>query len=650
MWFRRYQKNQFNVFTIYMFNIQVCFSFFFTYNRLFKGLIVTTLMQTWHHIMGVDKMNTLLNTNRNIFCNYHFFFYFVLVSAGISLHPVLAMTEHNQIKTKNMLSVNDYEREYRLLALHDKCEKSQVNGSEEKLNINNVVECKKSNPEVRYDEFSPDSIYVVGDIVTFNDVTYEAQTGVGSNSFFPGQVNPWTLYVPLALWNPDIVYNQGDEVLGTDGYRYIALFYNLNVDPTLIENQNPNQDNGRPWLPKGEWHNFSQQELEQAPNIDVNYFYPVNTLVKYRDMHYLNANQVQGVMPDDKNPWKIFIDWGDTKEIVGTSKTDWPKSFYSPYIDFVMNEVPDMAQLKNDNGVSNFVLAFIVAKRADTCMPTWGASYPVNGYSQYLNIKALRDVGGDVMVSLGGASNVSLAMACNNIDDLAEVYDGIVKNLNLKAIDFDIEGMAVADIESINRRSQAISLVQQRWLTEGIDIKVWFTLPVMPEGLTADGINVLNSAKEFGVHLDGINVMAMDYGSPQCQSNDTEGQNIHGNCAISALNSLFTQVKSIYPDKSDEQVWNMLGTTPMIGYNDVLGEVFYKSDANLVLEHAQQHDLGMIGIWSMLRDRPGVAGQVSPEHSGLTSQQAEEYGFSRIFNLFTYHSEHNKQLSRLNTK
>lgn len=244
------------------------------------------------------------------------------------------------------------------------------------------------------------------------------------------------------------------------------------------------------------------------------------------------------------------------------------------------------------------------------------------------------------MVSLGGAANTSLAMACKSLDDLVELYDCIVVNLNLKVIDFDIEGMAVADLESINRLSQAISLVQQRWKAEGHAIDVWFTLPVIPEGLTADGMNVLNSAKSFGVDLSGINVMTMDYGSPQCQSNNTEGQNIHGNCAISALNSLFTQVKSIYPDKSDEQVWNMLGTTPMIGYKDVLGEVFYKSDANLVLEHAQQHDLGIIGIWSMLRDRPGVAGQVSPDHSGLTSQQAEEYGFSRMFNLLSYHSKY----------
>lgn len=39
----------------------------------------------------------------------------------------------------------------------------------------------------------------------------------------------------------------------------------------------------------------------------------------------------------------------------------------------------------------------------------------------------------------------------------------------------------------------------------------------------------------------------------------------------------------------------------------------------------------MIGAWSVARDQPGVSGQVSAEHSGMTPEQAPMYAYSEIF-------------------
>ncbi|MGE9665633.1 lysozyme, partial [Escherichia coli] len=83
-------------------------------------------------------------------------------------------------------------------------------------------------------------------------------------------------------------------------------------------------------------------------------------------------------------------------------------------------------------------------------------------------------------------------------------------------------------------------------------------------------------------------------------------QNIHGKCATSAIDNMFTQLKKIWPEKSDKEINAMMGTTPMIGYNDVQGEVFSLSDAKLVMDDAKKRNLGMIGAWSMTRDQPGV--------------------------------------------
>lgn len=282
-------------------------------------------------------------------------------------------------------------------------------------------------------------------------------------------------------------------------------------------------------------------------------------------------------------------------------------------------------------------MAFVVSKDAQTCLPTWGTAYNINDYAQHSKIKALREVGGDVMVSIGGANNAPLAASCKNIDDLKQHYYDIVDNLNLNlnVLDFDIEGTWVADHDSINRRNEAVKAVQDTWKSEGRKVGIWYTLPILPTGLTAEGLYVLEDAKAKGVELAGVNVMAMDYGNSICQSDGTEGQNIHGKCATSAIENLFSQLKQIFTEKSDAEINAMMGTTPMIGYNDVQGEVFYMSDANLVMQDATERGLGMIGIWSMMRDQPGVSKQVSPEHSGLTEQQASKYVFSEVFAPFT---------------
>ena len=53
-------------------------------------------------------------------------------------------------------------------------------------------------------------------------------------------------------------------------------------------------------------------------------------------------------------------------------------------------------------------------------------------------------------------------------------------------------------------------------------------MPVLPTGLDASGLNVLQTAKNDGVRIDVVNVMAMDYG----EAVDNNGQ--MGQDAISA--------------------------------------------------------------------------------------------------------------------
>ncbi|WP_081005640.1 ricin-type beta-trefoil lectin domain protein [Trabulsiella odontotermitis] len=485
--------------------------------------------------------------------------------------------------------------------------------------------------------FQGTATYAANDIVSYNGANYITSAAVAANSFVPGEGNPWVQYKEVPVWSSATAYAGGD-IVQKDGQQYQALFFTQGEDPSLPENQNPTSSNGRPWLPMGAVVNYTQDQLNAAPTYDANTLYASGTLIRFSGVNYISQSQVQKVTPLETNPWKVYTDWTGVKDLVGTPKNPWPAHVYAPYVDFSLNDtdIPVLADLAKNESINHYTLAFIVSKNASTCLPTWGTAYDMKGYAQYSKVKALREAGGDVMVSIGGANNAPLAAACTDVNDLTQQYYDIVDNLNLNVLDFDIEGTWVSDQKSIERRNLAVKAVQDKWKAEGRNVGIWYTLPILPTGLTFEGLNVLNDAKAKGVELAGINVMTMDYGNTVCQSAGTEGQNIHGQCAVSAIENMSQQLKQIYTDKTDAQINAMMGTTPMIGYNDVQGEVFYLSDANLVMEDAKKRDLGMIGIWSMARDKPGPAGVVEATHSGLTEQQAPKYAFSEVFAPFTH--------------
>jgi hypothetical protein len=246
-------------------------------------------------------------------------------------------------------------------------------------------------------------------------------------------------------------------------------------------------------------------------------------------------------------------------------------------------------------------------------------------------VAAVRALGGDVMVSFGGASGQELAQTITDVNALANAYLKVINAYNLTHIDFDIEGAAVADRASIDRRSAAIAIVQQRQAAAGKPLDVWFTLPVLPTGLTGDGMYVLQSAKAAGVNVSGVNIMTMDYG--ESAAPNPQGQ--MGTYTIQAAQSLFTQMKSVFTTMSDTQVWHMVGITPMLGLNDDTNEVFDQAAARQVLAFAQQHGIGRISMWDLNRDRQNASGKLSYVDLMSSSILQQPFEFSKIFEAVT---------------
>jgi hypothetical protein len=276
----------------------------------------------------------------------------------------------------------------------------------------------------------------------------------------------------------------------------------------------------------------------------------------------------------------------------------------APYVDMGSWPTPSLSTMSKASGVKSYTLGFVTSAG---CKASWFNAYDPRAKWQSAEIQKIRSAGGDVVVSFGGASGIELAQACSSVSALAAEYQAVVKAYGLKYIDMDIEGAAVADPTSIKRRSQALAQVQK-----ATGVRVSLTLPVLPSGLTADGLNVVKAAKSAGVKVDVVNIMAMDY---------YQGTNVDmGNKAMDAANKTYAQVNSIYPG------WASIAVTPMIGKNDD-GSTFNQSDAKDLVAFAKSKHLGRLGFWETTRDRNACNGALYM----CTNIKQNPYDFSKIF-------------------
>src|SRR5207342_1920114 len=131
--------------------------------------------------------------------------------------------------------------------------------------------------------------------------------------------------------------------------------------------------------------------------------------------------------------------------------------------------------------------------------------------------------------------------------------------------------------------------------------------------------------------LAGVNLMTMDFGASK------PGDISMGDAARSALSAAHAQLAATYLRAgrrlSAEQVLARLGVTPMIGRNDVQGEVFSLQDAASLADFADEIGLGRVSVWSANRDAqcgPQDRGdwQVLPTCSGVEQEPLE---FTRTF-------------------
>lgn len=303
----------------------------------------------------------------------------------------------------------------------------------------------------------------------------------------------------------------------------------------------------------------------------------------------------------------------------GTGTGTTASAGFAPYVDTSLYPAFDLTASADATGVKNYNLAFITD--GGGCTPKWGGVTDLGSDGVAAQIGALRAKGGDVRVSFGGASGSELGTTCSSADALAAAYGKAVDRFKLTKVDFDIEGGALPNAAANTRRAQAIAELQQRH--PGLDVS--FTLPVMPDGLTQDGVNLLSDAKSNGVKISTVNIMAMDYGASY--SGDM------GTYAEQAATATQAQIKGVL-GLSDSAAWKAVAVTPMIGVNDVSSEVFEVDDATQLVNFARTKGIGGLSMWSATRDKQCAGGSKPTADATCSSISQEKFAFSKAFGAF----------------
>ncbi|WP_327402083.1 chitinase [Streptomyces sp. NBC_01288] len=283
---------------------------------------------------------------------------------------------------------------------------------------------------------------------------------------------------------------------------------------------------------------------------------------------------------------------------------------YAPYV-----SATTASDMDGKGSPSTYNLSFAIAK-GSTCTPEWNGTTAIDNSAVESRISALKTSGATVRVSFGGASGKELAETCTSATALAKAYGEALDAAGSTQADFDIEGDALTDSTSVALRSKAIALLQK----ERTDLKVSFTLPVMPSGLDSDSLALLESANDNAVAVSTVNIMTMNYGESYTAD--------MGDYAITSATATHTQLKKVF-GLSDAGAWQGMALTSMLGVNDVSGETFSLSDAAQVRTFAESKKIAWVSMWSTFRDQQCESGSsdddAATDCSGVT-QSAGAFG------------------------
>ncbi|MEP9348834.1 fibronectin type III domain-containing protein [Xanthobacter sp. KR7-225] len=443
-----------------------------------------------------------------------------------------------------------------------------------------------------------------------------------------------------AAWSADVIYWGGDRA-SVGNVVYEAKWWTLGTDP---EAANGPAGSGNVWTVVG--YADTTPVAPEAPEdlaaltvsdtsvvlmwdaAEVKGVGTVSGYAVYLDGELVGTTssrsfKVAGLAPDtDYSFTVVAIDEAGTSgfatpvavttEPAGSGGSDG--QVFSPYMNMWSADAHNLVQTVDDAGLSAVTLAFVIGTGEGEIGWAGLGSLDDDTLSDGTSIASMVDQlhakGVAVTISFGGGLGQEPALYYSDAGELAAAYQSVIDKYGVTSLDFDLEADALTDDAASALRNAALVTLEE----DNPDLSISFTLPVLPTGLTQDGLDLLAEAHAAGVDIDTVNIMVMNYGEYH-DSGDM------GDDAIAATEATIAQLEALGIDAK-------VGITPQIGENDIAGEVFTLEDAQQLTDYADGNDhVAYLAMWALSRDHAGDASAEVPG-SGITQH---EYDFSKIF-------------------
>ncbi len=302
-----------------------------------------------------------------------------------------------------------------------------------------------------------------------------------------------------------------------------------------------------------------------------------------------------------------------TSLLADIAQAGWPAKVFAPYMYLGTGDHFKLTRCDDECGQKFYTLAFVIADKSNN--PAWYGRIPMEKNLYADQIAAIRQRGGDVIVSLGGAAGKEIALVETNAEALQKKYQSVIDRYKFTWLDFDIEGNALKKHpEASERRNTVLARLQAA--NPGLIIS--YTLPVDPKGISKASQQLLADAKAKGVKIYSANLMVMDYGP-----GFSAGKKM-GDLAIACALKAHEQCGKIDPAI-------LIGLTPDIGQNDVKTEIFTLDDARTMKDWAAaQPWVCSLSFWSSNRDKPG-----NPKTDHGSGIDQKPWDFTKLFQTFT---------------
>ncbi|MBC7444553.1 MAG: hypothetical protein H7273_03650 [Polaromonas sp.] len=274
-----------------------------------------------------------------------------------------------------------------------------------------------------------------------------------------------------------------------------------------------------------------------------------------------------------------------------------------------------LMQAKQAAGMTSATLAFAVTRGNCAFVPNFLNELP-----------EARDYvasGGRLLLSFGGDDGVLAEIACRDENQLFSMMEKLMEDSGSRRFDFDIEGPQLLNTEATARRARVLARLQAKYP----DLFVSFSLPGWLRGFNPPAIDLLNTTQAAGVRIDMVNVMSQSFGLENLRTMvvpSTVGQ-----ASVMTFQAAANQMASIFQNKTQPQLYAMMGITPMIGKNDD-GSTFTLDDARTIADFAKSNGVGLISYWSFQRDRAQATSGLNDLNS-FSGVAQSDFQFHSIF-------------------